>query len=87
MIAEGLRGGDAGCSREEYRHKMTKEEAQACHWGPHSYKQINNCFPLKRNTDLELDKTTFFMDNRTKNKFLAYTRCIIDGKFGYHVEL
>lgn len=69
MIAEGLRGGDAGCSREEYRHKMTKEEAQACHWGPHSYKQINNCFPLKRNTDLELDKTTFLWITEQRTSF------------------
>ena len=42
MIAEALRGEDTGCSGEEYRHKMTKDEAQACHWRPHSYKQLYN---------------------------------------------
>lgn len=59
MIAEALRGEDTGCSGEEYRHKMTNDEAQPCHWTPHSYKKISNYFLLNRNTDLELDQTMF----------------------------
>lgn len=66
---------------------MTKDEAQACHWRPHRYKQINSCFPLKRNTDVELEQTTFLWKNRTKNTLLPYARYITYGKVGYHVEL
>lgn len=38
MVEEALRGGGTGYSGE-YRNKITKDEAQACHWKPHSYKK------------------------------------------------
>lgn len=38
VVAEALRGGGTGCSVEECRNKMTKGDALACHWEPHSYK-------------------------------------------------
>lgn len=34
VVAETLRGGGTGCSGEEYRHEMTKDEAQACTGNP-----------------------------------------------------
>lgn len=42
MIAEALRSGDAGCSAEEHRHGMIRDEAHAWQQRPHGCEQLTH---------------------------------------------